>query len=176
MPIFNKGVKAEIFVYPGHDRNDSMRLNINIKNTDGVKFPIAIYKIINIEDKIINNLNVGMNNKYDSCDLVPNNKSDKNYKIYDESGIIRVGKDDSQQTDDKHLYITARMEIKKNITYVFNTSMNAIFARQYINIQNESYKCSLNSRNDNKYLVCLVITALENHIIENGVQLMYNIN
>lgn len=172
MPIFNKGVRTDLYVQL--EKSDTIWCNVVIKSTDGLKSRLAIYKIINIDDKIIPNLNVGMNNVIAFKESILSSKSDKNYKIYEESGVICVGGPDD--LSNKDLYINARMEIKKNITYVFNTSLNAIFARQYINVQNEFYTCSLNSRDDNKYLLCLVITAMDNHIIENGVKLMHNIN
>lgn len=167
MPIFNKGVKVDLFAH--REKSDNIWCNVILKNTENMKFPLAIFKIINIDENIISNLNVGMNNSIKFKESVLNTKSDKNYKIYDESGVIQIG-------DNKDLYIISRIELKKNMTYVFNTSLNAIFARQYINIQNEFYKCSLYSRDDNKYLLCLVINVFDNYIIENGVRLMQNIN
>lgn len=178
MPVFNKGIKVDIFYNADKEKCNTIWSNISIKHSDNLKFPIAIYKIVNIDDKIINNLNVSMNNCNKSKEYVLSNKSDKNYKIFEESGIICIGceNNDGDMATDKDIYITARLELKKNTTYVFNTSINVIFSRFYLNIQNEYYKCSLNSREDNKYLICLVIVAMENHIIENGVKLMHYIN
>lgn len=174
LPIFNKGVKLDLFVQ--REKSDNLWSSVSIKSGSGLdnpKIPIAIYKIVNVDDKIIHNLNVAMNNNIAFTEPFLNAQSDKNYKIYDESGIISVGS--SAESTDKSLYTNARIELKKNVVYVFNLSLNVIFARNYINIQYEKFHCHLYSRSDNNYLACLVITVLDNYTIENGVCLMQHI-
>lgn len=166
MPIFNKGIRVELFVQ--REKSDNLWTSVSVKNVDGAKLPIAIYKILNVDENIIKNLALGMNNNIKFKESLLSQKSDKNYKVYDESGIVRVG------SSDKSLYANARIELKKNITYVFNMSLNVIFARNYVNVQSEFYKCALQCRDDNNYLTCLVVTVLENHTIENGEKLMHN--
>ena len=197
MPIFNKGIKLDLFVQ--RENSENLWTNVTIKNTDGLKIPIPIYKIVNVDENIIKNLNLVLNNTVEFKESILSSKSDKNYKIYDESGIIRIGSSDvvatiatksnvnsSNSIATKNtvttntiklnsLYSNARIELKKNCTYVFNLSLNIIFARNFINIQTEHFRCSLNCREDNHYLACLVITCTENHTIENGVCLMQNI-
>ena len=196
MPIFNKGIKLDLFVQ--RENSENLWTNVTIKNTDGLKIPIPIYKIVNVDENIIKNLNLVLNNTVEFKESILSSKSDKNYKIYDESGIIRIGSSDvatiasksngsssssvtkttvttTNTTKLNSLYSNARIELKKNCTYVFNLSLNIIFARNFINIQTEHFKCSLNCREDNHYLACLVITCTENHTIENGVCLMQNI-
>ncbi|WBR61497.1 hypothetical protein [Drosophila suzukii associated hytrosavirus 1] len=178
MPIFNKGIRMDLFVQ--REKSDNLWTNVTVKNFDGTQMPIAIYKILNVDENIVNNLALSMNNRIKFKESTLNVKSDKNYKIYDESGIIRIGlaidndEDEDRTVQDKCLYANARIELKKNITYVFNLSLNVIFARNYVNVQSEFYKCSLNSREDNNYLTCLVITVLENYTIENGEKLMHH--
>lgn len=185
LPIFNKGIRLELFVQ--RDKNDLIWSNVSIKNIECIRLPIAIYKIVNVDENIINNLNTNMNNSVKFKESILNTSSDKNYKIYDESGIIRLGKLDYGQTgvgdnvaaadikNDKSLYANARIELKKNITYVFNLSLNVIFAKNYINVQSEHFKCSLHCRTDNNYLLCLVVVVACNYTIENGMKLMHNI-
>lgn len=174
VPIFNKGIRNDIFVKREH--SDNLWLNINIKNIDMIKMPIAIYKIINVDDDIINNLKIRMNNIINFTTLSINNElSDKNYQIFDESGIIIIN-DEENNKDKGSLYMNARIELKKNVTYIFNLSLNIMFYKNFINIQSEYYKCSLQSRNDNNYLACLVINALNNYTLENNVKLMQYIS
>ena len=181
LPIFNKGVRTELFVQK--DKQETIWTNISIKNSDNIKLPLSIYKIFTVDDNIINNLNISMNNTMKFVDPTLNSNSDKNYKIFDESGIIRVGHPSSSGQGDnissfsqqRDLYANARIELKKNITYVFNLSLNVIFAKNYINVNSDCFKCSLHSRNDNNFLTCLVLNVVENFTIENGTKLMHNI-
>ena len=183
LPIFNKGVRTDIFVQ--RDKQETMWANISIKNTESIKLPLSIYKIVSVDENIINNLPISMNNNVKFVEPVLNNNSDKNNKIFDESGIIRIGlttgsspdttTNGSTNSQQKDLYANARIELKKNITYIFNLSLNVVFAKNYINVNSDCFKCSLHSRSDNNYLVCLVINVIENFTIENGTKLMHYI-
>lgn len=166
LPIFHKGIKLELYVQ--REKSDNLWSNISIKNADGLKTPIPLYKIVNVDDGIVDNLRVAMNNNIEFKETLLNERSDKNYKIYDECGIIRVG-------DDNSLYTNARIELKKHITYVFNLSLNVVFAHRFINIRTDKYKCAVHSRDDNNFLLCLLITVLDTYTIENGVKVMQHI-
>lgn len=163
LPIFHKGIKLDIFVQ--HENSDHIWANVSIKNGDNIKTPVPLYKMVNIDDGIIDNIRIAMNNNMEFKETALNEKSDKNYKIYDECGIICIG-------DDNSLYTNGRIELKKNITYVFNTSLNIMFGHRYINVQSDKYKCTVCSRDDSNFLICVVITVLDNHTIENGIKLL----
>lgn len=165
LPIFHKGIKLDLFVQ--HENSDNLWANISMKSIDNHKIPIPLYTIINVDEQIINNIRVAMNNSIEFKEVILNKISDKNFKIYDECGIICI------HDEDKSLYSNGRIELKKNITYIFNTSLNIMFAHRYINVQAEKYKCTICSRNDNNFLTCLIITVTEAHIIENGIKLMH---
>lgn len=179
LPIFTKGVRVDLFVQK--DKQETMWANVSIKNADNTKLPLPLYKIVNVDENIINNLPISMNNNVKFVESVLNGDSDKAYKIYEESGIIRIGSASSNSGDglaavtSKDLYANARIELKKNITYVFNLSLNIVFAKNYINVHSEYFRCSLHSRNDNNYLTCLVLNVIENFTIENDTKLMHNI-
>lgn len=179
MPIFNKGVRTELFV-KNSKTSKNIWAHVSIKNTDEIQLPIAMYKIANIDSKIIDNLKSCMNNNIKFKENILNEKrSDKYTRVYNESGIIHIGNPNVNKNfdnDDEALYSNGRIDLKKNLTYVFELSLNIIFAKKYINIYNTQYNCSLYSRSDNHFLSCLVINVYENCIIEHGVRLMQNVN
>lgn len=173
MQIFNKNIRTELFSQV--DTSGNIWANVSIKNPDNIKFPVALFKVINIDENILENFKKQPTNDIAFNDFVLNNESDKNIKVYDEnSGIITIGNPKNDKDDS--IYINGRFELKKNITYMIKLSLNVIFARNYISTKSNYYKCSLMSREDNNYLLCLVLTATENHIIEYGVKLMQDIN
>lgn len=167
MPIFHKNIKLDLFVQ--RENSENLWSNVNVKSADTIKTPVAIYKIVNVDDSIIDNLRISMNNNVENFkEPILSEKSDKNCKIYNESGVIRFG------GSDQSIYSNARIELKKNLTYVFELSLNVIFARRYVNVQAEHYRCTMCSREDNNFLACVVIAATDNCTIENGVKLMHN--
>ncbi len=172
MPIFHKNVRLELFVQ--REKSDNLWSSVSVKNSDSIKTPLPIFKIVNVDDAVVDNLRLVLNNSFDNspANKEPklNEKSDKNYKIYNESNVVRIG-----AGNDQSIYSNARIELKKNITYVFRLSLNVIFARFYVNVQAEHYRCTICSRDDNNFLACLVITPSDNCTIENGVKLMHNI-
>lgn len=175
VPIFHKGLRVDLFVKRSNE--DTLWATINVKNIENITVPVDILKIVNIDEKIIKNLNFRMNNTIKFTESILSEDSDKNFKIFKESGLIRIGQEETnsnQISNDKNLYANARIELKKNITYIFELSLNVIFTRNYVNVYSENYRCNLYCQKNNNYLVCLVINVMNHHIIENGDKLMQN--
>lgn len=170
VPIFSKGIRLELFVKRNNE--ESLFANVTIRNSDNVALPAPIFKIVNVDENIIQNLNVQLNNNLKFVESDVCKSSDKNFKIYKEHGAIRIGRDN--HPTDRSMYANARIELKKDFTYVFDLSLNIIFVRNYVNVQSDMYKCNLYCREDNNYLACLVINVLGNHTIEIGDKLMHN--
>lgn len=169
IPVYNKDVRAFVCMV---ENDENLHVHLNFKNFEDVHLPLKLFKIMDIDDNILKYLMATQStSNLDNPpikELVEMKMSDRYFKFYDVSSAIGFGED--------HSIITcARLELKKNVNYIFRIPLNAIFFFTYFTIFNRNYKSSLMVRNDNDYLCALVINCYENCIIETGVKLLKHI-